>query len=61
MPTVDHVSLVRQAVDIFRMKGVLNIRGMKSRFVFQAIHMLFSGMPDRPWLPGKPLPSFAAK
>ncbi|VTS05547.1 CobW family GTP-binding protein [Tuwongella immobilis] len=35
--------------DIFRMKGVLSIAGEDTRFVFQGVHMLFDGRPDRPW------------
>jgi len=35
--------------DIFRMKGILNIKGSSNRFVFQAVHMLFDGREDRPW------------
>ena len=35
--------------DIFRMKGVLSIQGEAERFVFQGVHMLFDGRPDRPW------------
>ncbi|MGE3536598.1 MAG: GTP-binding protein [Candidatus Tectimicrobiota bacterium] len=35
--------------DIFRMKGVLSLKGEAERFVFQGVHMLFSGAPDRPW------------
>jgi G3E family GTPase len=35
--------------DIFRMKGVLSIAGVAERFVFQGVHMLFDGRPDRPW------------
>jgi G3E family GTPase len=35
--------------DIFRMKGVLSIKGSAERFVFQGVHMLFDGKPDRPW------------
>jgi G3E family GTPase len=35
--------------DIFRMKGVLSIKGDNQRFVFQGVHMLFDGRPDRPW------------
>jgi G3E family GTPase len=35
--------------DIFRMKGILNIAGESDRFVFQGVHMLFEGKPDRPW------------
>jgi G3E family GTPase len=35
--------------DIFRMKGVLSIKGDAHRFVFQGVHMLFDGRPDKPW------------
>jgi G3E family GTPase len=38
-----------QGPDIFRMKGVLSIKGESRRFVFQGVHMLFDGRPDRPW------------
>jgi G3E family GTPase len=38
-----------QGPDIFRMKGILNIAGEENRFVFQGVHMLFDGKPDRPW------------
>jgi G3E family GTPase len=31
------------------MKGVLSIAGEDQRFVFQGVHMLFDGRPDRPW------------
>lgn len=40
-----------QGVDIFRMKGILNIAGEDSRFVFQGVHMLLTGTADRPWKP----------
>jgi G3E family GTPase len=35
--------------DIFRMKGVLAVKGHDMRFVFQGVHMLMDGRPDRPW------------
>ena len=35
--------------DIFRMKGVLSIKGDPNRFVFQGVHMMFDGKQDRPW------------
>lgn len=41
--------LQTKGVDIFRMKGILNIAGEDFRFVFQGVHMLFTGKPDRPW------------
>ena len=41
--------LQTKGVDIFRMKGILNVAGEEARFVFQGVHMLFDGKPDRPW------------
>ena len=41
--------LREKGVDIFRMKGFLSIAGESNRFVFQGVHMIFSGKPDRPW------------
>jgi len=31
------------------MKGILNLKGSPSRFVFQGVHMMFEGKADRPW------------
>ncbi|AFY54799.1 putative GTPase, G3E family [Rivularia sp. PCC 7116] len=39
--------------DIFRMKGILNIAGEDERFVFQGVHMLLDGKPDRLWKEGE--------
>ena len=42
--------LLRESgVDIFRMKGFISIAGASERFVFQGVHMLFDGQPERPW------------
>ncbi len=38
-----------RGVDIFRMKGFISLAGEPRRFVFQGVHMLFDGQPDRPW------------
>jgi G3E family GTPase len=35
--------------DIFRMKGILAVKGRAMRFVFQGVHMLMDGRPDREW------------
>jgi G3E family GTPase len=35
--------------DLFRMKGILSFEGEERRYVFQGVHMLVGGMPDRPW------------
>ena len=32
-----------KAQDLFRYKGVLAVKGMKKKFVFQGVHMIFSG------------------
>lgn len=37
--------------DIYRMKGVLSIHKCQERFVFQGVHALFEGSPDRAWKP----------
>lgn len=43
--------LKTQGVNIFRMKGILNIAGEDERFVFQGVHMLYEGTRDRLWKP----------
>merc|ERR1712230_356861 len=32
-----------KAMNMFRYKGVLAVRGMKKKFVFQGVHMIFNG------------------
>jgi G3E family GTPase len=39
----------KRGQDIFRMKGVLNVSGHDRRWIFQGVHMLVRGGPDRPW------------
>ena len=39
--------------DIFRMKGIVQVAGEKRRVVFQGVHMMFDGRPDRPWEEGE--------
>jgi G3E family GTPase len=38
---------------IYRMKGILAIKGMPRKFVFQGVHMLFDGEPTQPWAEGE--------
>jgi G3E family GTPase len=45
--------LKEKGVDIFRMKGVLSIKGSNNRFVFQGIHMIFGGQPQGEWAEGE--------
>ena len=33
----------KTAMNLFRYKGVLAVRGMKKKFVFQGVHMIFTG------------------
>jgi hypothetical protein len=41
--------LATKGPDLFRLKGILSFKGMPERYIFQGIHMLFDGRPDRPW------------
>merc|ERR1711976_1077265 len=43
--------LQEKGVDLFRSKGVLAVQGMKQKFVFQAIHMLFANSMQGEWQP----------
>jgi len=43
--------LKEKGVDIFRSKGILAVKGMKQKFVFQAIHMLFANSMEGSWAP----------
>jgi G3E family GTPase len=38
-----------RGTDIFRMKGILNIKDNDERFIFQGVHMLFDAKADRKW------------
>lgn len=40
--------------DIYRMKGVLAVKGANKRLVFQGVHMLFDAKFDREWAAGEP-------
>lgn len=39
--------------NLFRFKGVVNLQGLDGRYVFQGVHMLADGQPDRPWREGE--------
>ncbi|PIN14447.1 Cobalamin synthesis protein [Handroanthus impetiginosus] len=41
--------LLERSEDIYRMKGLLSVDGMNERFVFQGVHDIFQGSPDRLW------------
>ena len=40
--------------DIYRMKGILSIRGDAKRHVFQGVHMQLDAVPSKPWAQGEP-------
>ncbi|XP_010244897.1 PREDICTED: COBW domain-containing protein 1-like isoform X1 [Nelumbo nucifera] len=46
--------LLERSDDIYRMKGLLSVQGMNERFVFQGVHDIFQGSPDRLWAPDEP-------
>ncbi|ONI16329.1 hypothetical protein PRUPE_3G092800 [Prunus persica] len=46
--------LLERSEDIYRMKGLLSVQGMNERFVFQGVHDIFQGSPDRLWGPNEP-------
>lgn len=46
---MDGLPCQEKGEDLLRYKGILNIEGMENRVVFQGLHMLFSGSPDRKW------------
>ncbi|CAL9127582.1 unnamed protein product [Musa textilis] len=46
--------LIERSDDIYRMKGLLSVDGMPERFVFQGVHDIFQGSPDRLWGPEEP-------
>ncbi len=41
--------LQNRGEDIFRCKGILNLKGENQRYVFQGVHMLLDGKLDRAW------------
>jgi G3E family GTPase len=43
--------LKEKGTDLFRSKGVLAVQGMREKFVFQAIHMLFANSNEGAWGP----------
>jgi len=42
-----------RGADIYRMKGVLAVKGVADRYVFQGIHMIFGGRPQGEWREGE--------
>lgn len=42
-----------RAEDLYRIKGILAIRGVNERFVYQGVHTHFEGVRERPWREGE--------
>lgn len=45
--------LQEKGSDIFRSKGVIAVQGMPEKYVFQAIHMMFTSSPQKRWEEGE--------
>ena len=41
--------MIDQGKDLYRYKGVISVKGMDKRFVFQGVHMIFGGDFTEPW------------
>jgi G3E family GTPase len=41
--------LIMEGMDVFRAKGMLNLKGASERYIFQSVYMMFDGQYDRPW------------
>lgn len=44
-----NVFLKLQGADVYRMKGVVGVKGESHKIVFQGVHMLFGSQPTTPW------------
>jgi len=45
--------LQEKGTDVFRTKGIMAVKGVKEKFVFQAVHMAFKGSSQRSWSEGE--------
>jgi len=41
--------LIMEGMDVFRAKGILNVKNSDKRYIFQSVYMLFEGRLDDPW------------
>ncbi|KMP11270.1 cobalamin biosynthesis protein CobW [Candidatus Nitromaritima sp. SCGC AAA799-A02] len=44
--------LITEGMDVFRAKGILNVKDSSDRYIFQSVYMMFEGRFDRPWTEG---------
>ena len=52
MPWIKQFTQTR-GLDILRCKGIVSLKGDPKRFVFQGVHMMLDGEPQRDWKPGE--------
>ena len=52
MPWINNLTQVEGA-KILRCKGIVALKGDPKRFVFQGVHMMLDGEPQRDWKPGE--------
>ena len=38
-----------EGMDVFRAKGILNVKNSDKRYIFQSVYMLFEGRFEHPW------------
>lgn len=46
---------IQEGMNIFRAKGILNVKGSSEKYLFQSIYMMFDGRFDKPWGSNSPL------
>jgi G3E family GTPase len=47
--------LLTEGMNVFRAKGILNIKDSTERYLFQSVYMMFDGRFDKPWGSDSPL------
>lgn len=47
--------LLTEGMNVFRAKGILNIKGSSEQYLFQSVYMMFEGRFDKPWGSDSPL------
>ncbi len=52
MPWINQLTQT-QGPKILRCKGIVSLKGDPKRFVFQGVHMMLDGEPQRDWKPGE--------
>jgi G3E family GTPase len=52
MPWINQITQTR-GPNILRCKGIVALKGDPKRFVFQGVHMMLDGEPQRDWKPGE--------